>query len=193
MEKSKRYITLRKRIGKFVLLFSLLGCAYLLIELIFRAFQKSLVGVLPGISTMSLIGWTSLWMFFIGGLSALAVGFINQVNWVRKNLNVFLQCVLGAITILLVEFISGVFFNIWPFQLQLWDYSNLPLNILGQVSLQFGVYWFVMCPFAFWFDDFLRYHFYYNGSIYHVGKVYLQLLNPFAKPQFQTLLNKTGG
>ncbi len=58
-----------------------------------------------------------------------------------------------------VEFLSGYVLNI-KMGLNIWDYSNLPLNVMGQVSLLFSVFWFFLSIIAIWLDDYLRYKFY---------------------------------
>jgi uncharacterized membrane protein len=40
--------------------------------------------------------------------------------------------------------------------LGVWDYSGLPLNVLGQISLLYSVLWMPLVVFAVWLDDFLR-------------------------------------
>lgn len=58
-----------------------------------------------------------------------------------------------------LEFITGVIVNIW-LKLGVWDYSGLPLNILGQVCLPFYFAWVGLSVVAIVFDDYLRYWFF---------------------------------
>jgi hypothetical protein len=84
--------------------------------------------------------------------------------------------VIGALTVLSVEFVSGVVCNIW-LKFGIWDYSTLPLNVLGQICLPFGIIWFFLCPFAFWFDDFARWCLYDEVTeLKPLWKVYLECL-----------------
>ncbi len=133
-----------------------------------------LVGEIRGIKYASLAGWTSLWMFFIGGCLGVALGLLNEVGVFKKNANIFFQSLIGTAMVLLLEYMAGVVLNIW-LDLSLWDYSDLPLNIDGQVSLLFAVYWFLLCPLVFWMDDLLRHVLYKKGKIYHIKDVYSQL------------------
>ena len=43
------------------------------------------------------------------------------------------------------------------FHARWWDYSNMPLNILGQICLPYMLLWFVLTPAAIITDDYLRY------------------------------------
>ena len=42
-----------------------------------------------------------------------------------------------------LELIAGVIFNILLRQ-DVWDYSNMPLNFLGQICLPFSAVWFIL-------------------------------------------------
>ena len=53
------------------------------------------------------------------------------------------HCLFGMITITSVEFIFGVIFNIilgW----NVWDYSNMYLNFMGQICPSFSAAWFLI-------------------------------------------------
>ena len=54
------------------------------------------------------------------------------------------------------RFKCGVIVNIW-LGWNIWDYSNTPFNILGQVCLPFALIWFVLAHAAIVLDDYLRY------------------------------------
>ncbi len=67
---------------------------------------------------------------------------------------------------------SGLFFNTLC-HLHLWDYSDLPINLLGQISLIYLPIWLMMVPFTFWFDDLIRFYLYilqYDGKSIAVCK-----------------------
>ena len=54
------------------------------------------------------------------------------------------KCILGSLIITSVEFTVGVIVNIilgW----NVWNYSDMPFNILGQICLPFTVLWFFLC------------------------------------------------
>jgi len=54
------------------------------------------------------------------------------------------QCILGSCLITGVEFLFGCVFN-KLLHWQVWDYSHLPLNVLGQICLPFTALWFFLC------------------------------------------------
>ena len=54
------------------------------------------------------------------------------------------QCLLGAALITSAELIVGVTVNIilgW----NVWDYSDIPLNFMGQICLPYSVLWYFLC------------------------------------------------
>ena len=68
-----------------------------------------------------------------------------------KNSKLYKKALLGALVITLIEFVFGVIFNI-ALKRKVWDYSDRPFNILGQVCPLFSVIWFLLSfifiPFA---------------------------------------------
>ena len=59
------------------------------------------------------------------------------------------------IIIVTIEFFSGCILNIW-LGLGVWNYSNMPYNILGQICLPFSIAWFFLSYIAIKLDDYLR-------------------------------------
>jgi len=154
---------------KLTILFFVMGILYLAVEVIWTA--------LTSFPTQGwrLVGATSIWMLFVGGFLGVILGRFNQVNWIRKNLNVFWQCFLGSLTITVIELVSGIILNM-ILGFNIWSYSGYFLNILGQVCLPMSICWFLFCPFIFWFDDILRYVLYREGNTYNLGSVYRDLI-----------------
>jgi uncharacterized membrane protein len=139
---------------KNLILFMIYGFIYLNLEIVFRAFRAPLVGVLSGISVWSLASWTTLWMFPIGALSGLILGSFNSNKVIKKWPN-FVRILLGAITIYAIELSTGGIVNIL-FGLNAWNYSTLPFNFLGQISLIYLPVWLIISPVTFWIDDMTR-------------------------------------
>ena len=127
--------------------------------------------------------------FFVFGLAAFLVGFINENNWVRRKVNVFFQSILATLTILAVELISGIILNI-VLKLDIWSYKGWFLNVLGQIAFWPAMLWFVSSPLVIWTDDTMRYYLNGEGSLYRLDKLYLSFLNPFAKPFFREPIRK---
>lgn len=68
----------------------------------------------------------------------------------------WIQDLIGTAIVLLLEFIFGCVLNLW-LDLAVWDYSNMPLNIFGQVCLPFTLIWYALVAVAIVLDDYLRY------------------------------------
>lgn len=116
-------------------LFLIGGAIYVLIELVYRGYSH----------------WT---MFLLGGLCFVLIGGVNE--YIPWEMPLWLQAGIGAVIITALEFICGCIVNLalgW----NVWDYSNTPLNILGQVCLPFAIIWFVIAHFGIVLDDYLRY------------------------------------
>lgn len=95
--------------------------------------------------------WT---MFLVGGLCFIFCGIINEYfDWDMLIWKQMLICTFG---ITIIEFISGCVINL-KLGLNVWDYSNQPFNIKGQVCLLFSVFWFILSLVAIVIDDYLRY------------------------------------
>ena len=93
--------------------------------------------------TMTLLGGACL-----VGLYALASAWAARPLW--------LQALAGAAGITAAELAVGLVVNLglgW----QVWDYSDLPWNILGQVSLKYSALWLPVSLAGIVLDDCLRY------------------------------------
>lgn len=91
-------------------------------------------------------GFTHWTMTLTGGL---ILTILYEMFTHLKNVPLWQKCILGSLIITAVEFTVGVTVNIilgW----NVWNYSDMPLNILGQICLPFTVLWFFLCiPAAF--------------------------------------------
>lgn len=121
---------------KYLFLFILGGSSYVGIELLYR-------------------GYSHISMFVVGGCCFLFIGLINEIlSWETP---IELQILYGLIFTLFIEFISGCILNLW-LKLDIWDYSNLPFNILGQISLLFAILWIPIILVGILLDDYIRYY-----------------------------------
>lgn len=85
-------------------------------------------------------GYTHWTMCLTGGIVLAVIYTLSN----RPATTLVRTCFLGTGIITLIEFAVGVFDNLimgW----QVWDYSDQPLNILGQVCPLFSLLWFVLC------------------------------------------------
>lgn len=126
--------------------------------------------VLEGLWRIPKGGYANIVMLPIGGLCGITVGSINQIPRFFK-LPVIVQSLIGAGMVLVVELAAGLILNVW-LGLGIWNYSNLPGNILGQICLPFAFLWLLIMPFAIWLEDTLRWGFGWNGKWYSLGSIY---------------------
>lgn len=85
-------------------------------------------------------GYTHWTMSVTGGTVLAILYAINS----RQTMTLIKSCFIGAFIITGIEFIVGIFDNIimgW----NVWDYSSMPLNLLGQICLPFSAAWFLLC------------------------------------------------
>ena len=111
------------------------GSVYVLLELVLRGRSH----------------WT---MFLLGGLCFVLIGLINEV--IPWETPLLLQGVIGSAIVTALEFATGCIVNLW-LGWGVWDYSNLPFNLLGQICLPFSLLWVVVSIAAVVLDDWLRY------------------------------------
>ena len=104
----------------YTLLFLLGGNAYCAIELLYRA-------------------RTHYSMFFCAGMAVIVLYYIYAQH---RAINPLLFALIAAAVITTLEFIFGVVINML-LKMNVWDYSGVPLNILGQICLPFTAIWFV--------------------------------------------------
>ena len=86
-------------------------------------------------------GYTHWSMGILGGIC-----FILMYQFERrfKKLNMLIKAVILAIIITMFELLTGIIVNL-IFELNVWDYSDLKYNFMGQISLIYSVFWFVLC------------------------------------------------
>ena len=103
-------------------LFAVGGGGYYLMEVICRGYSH----------------WS---MAICGGTCLLAIFHTNRR---MSDKRLFTRAAVGAGIITAVEFICGCIVNLalgW----RVWDYSHLPMNLLGQICFPFSLLWFGLC------------------------------------------------
>lgn len=127
-----------KQFLKYALLTIFGGLNYVLIEIIWR-------------------GYSHPSMFILGGLSFLIVGLLNEIfSW---KIPIEIQSICGGAIITIMELIVGIILNI-ILKLNVWNYSLMPLNFLGQICLPFSLLWIVLSFLIIIIDDWIRYKFF---------------------------------
>ena len=129
-----------KAILKAIILMAVGGMLYALFEIGFRGYTH----------------WT---MIIVGGLCFYLIGLINEI--IPWRMKIWKQCLIGSLVVTAVEFVSGCIINLW-LGWGVWDYSDMPFNILGQVCLPFSVLWVLLSALAIILDDYLRYWLYHE-------------------------------
>lgn len=105
-----------------ILVFALGGSAYGLMEILFRGHTH----------------WT---MVITGGACVLTLYLLE--GWLL-GMPLIIAALVGAVIITFYEFCVGMIVNVrlgW----QVWDYSALPGNIMGQICPIFTLAWFFLC------------------------------------------------
>ncbi len=105
-----------------IAVFVLGGCAYGLMEILYRGYTH----------------WT---MLVTGGACVLTLFYLRE--WLLAQ-PLILGALAGAVIITIYELSVGILVNLklgW----QVWDYSAQPGNVLGQICPAFTAIWFVVC------------------------------------------------
>lgn len=123
-----------KELMKLFILFCIGGVVYMLMEIGWR-------------------GYTHWSMGIVGGLCFIAIGGLN--DYLDENMSVWYQGAAGALTVTFFEFCSGVLVNL-VLKWDVWDYSHMPFNFMGQICLPFSIAWFFVSLFGIVLDDKLR-------------------------------------
>ena len=110
-----------KKVRFYLFCFIVGGVLYPLIELIYR-------------------GRTHFSMGILGGICLCAIYFVHDVLGKGRLIP---KAFLSAVLITQLEFICGVIVNLW-LGLSVWDYSDRPLKLAGQICPLFTFFWFLL-------------------------------------------------
>lgn len=125
---------------EYSILFLIGGITYYFIEILYR-------------------GFSHFSMIIVGGICFISIGSINEFS--KREIPLLLQMILSVLIIDTIELISGIIIN-KVLGLNVWDYSYMKYNFLGQISLRSSIAWFFLSLFAIYIDDLIRYKF-FNG------------------------------
>lgn len=130
-----------KKFMKYATLFLVGGVLYYSLEVLFR-------------------GYSFYAMAVCGGLCFIVCGVINEKS---RCMPLIFQQIIAASGVTAIEFFFGLILNVW-LGLDMWDYSNMPGNILGQICPQFTLLWFFLSAVGIVLDDFIRWKFFGEGK-----------------------------
>lgn len=119
---------------KYFILFQIGGCLYYYIEVINR-------------------GWSHWSMYALGGLCFLFCSVQNKIPWWDDKL--YKQVLRCTLFVAVGEFITGCIVNLWK-GWEVWDYSHVPLNLLGQVCLTMTFFFAGLCLIGIGLDLLIR-------------------------------------
>ena len=112
-----------KKVSEYLFLWALGGTVYYSLEMVFRGFSH----------------WT---MFVLGGICLVFFTVQGQMlHWEDPMWRQILRCTIFVVS---AEFITGIIVNKW-FQLAIWDYSTMPLQLFGQICLPFAILFSGLC------------------------------------------------
>lgn len=121
-----------KKTSQNIFLFLIGGISYHIIEILWR-------------------GYSYFSMFVLGGLCFVVIGFIRQYFSLQEK-NIFIQLIISSAIITILELIFGLILNV-KFKLDIWDYSSLRFNFIGQISLLYTALWiFLSIPLIISYD-----------------------------------------
>lgn len=133
-------------------------------EDLFMKLSQGFFAFLMGYFIYSLIeiinrGYTHWTMALTGGAALTILYYINS----RKTMTLIKSCILGSVIITLIELLVGIFANIimgW----NVWDYSDVPMNLLGQICIPFSALWFFLCIPAYYLCHAIRKKFTFSNT-----------------------------
>lgn len=114
------------------------GSTYCALEVIWRGYSH----------------WT---MLVLAAVVFIIVGLLNEVwSW---QTSLALQVAAGTALATALEFITGCIVNLW-LGWDVWDYSDMPGNLMGQICPQYIALWLPLTLVAILLDDYIRWRFF---------------------------------
>lgn len=119
-----------------------------------KYFTVFIVGALTyGLIEISVRGFSHITMGILGGISMAVMHILNDER--REGMSFSMQIGISALFITAIEFLAGEILNVL-LKMNIWDYSDMPLNFDGQICLPFVVFWILLSVVGTVTDDFLR-------------------------------------
>lgn len=119
---------------KYLFLFWFGGATYVALEVLWRGYSH----------------WT---MLLLAGVLFIIIGLLNEIwSW---NLKFRYQVLISTAIATTLELFTGLIVNVclgW----NVWDYSDVPFNFLGQICLPYTFLWVALSTVAIILDDALR-------------------------------------
>lgn len=81
------------------------------------------------------------------------------INQTFDKMGLIFQMFLSSLVITELEFLTGYIVNI-KMGLSVWDYSDMPLNVAGQICLPYSLLWMLLSIVIIYVDDEIRCRFF---------------------------------
>lgn len=131
---------------KYAFLFWFGGATYVALEVLWRGYSH----------------WT---MLLLAGVLFIIIGLLNEIwSW---NLKFRYQVLISTAIATILELFTGLIVNVclgW----NVWDYSNVPFNFLGQICLPYTFLWIILSAVAIILDDVIRWKFFDEEKPHYV-------------------------
>lgn len=98
-------------------------------------------GLFYGLTEVCYRGYTHWSMVLTGGAIAATFYLLTPI---LLRVNLFAAAIIGTLIVTIYEFAVGAVVNLW-LGWDVWDYSALPGNLLGQICPKYSLYWFFLC------------------------------------------------
>lgn len=98
-------------------------------------------------------GYSHWTMAVVGGMCFVLMGLLSEYN--KWNMPLIGLMGISSLIVTTIELGAGVILNLW-LNLNIWDYSDLPFNFLGQICLPFTIIWFFLSLPAIILNKYLR-------------------------------------
>ncbi len=115
-----------RKLSQYLFLWTLGGSIYYTLEMIFRGFSH----------------WS---MFGLGGICFLFMYLQGKVTEWKDSIGI--QVLRSTIFVICGEFITGIIVNKW-LHWEVWDYSDQPLQLFGQICFPFAMLFSILCAFG---------------------------------------------
>ena len=110
------------KVAEYSVIYALGSLGYCIIEILWRGYSHWSMGILGAVCFLE----------------------IFRIHRLFNSLPTVAKALMGSCAITALELVAGLILNLW-LELRIWDYSNMPLHLLGQICLPFSVMWFFLC------------------------------------------------
>lgn len=123
---------------KYLFLFWFGGSTYVALEVIWRGYSH----------------WT---MLILAGILFIVADLLNEIwSW---DFSLRLQVLIATCIATVSELLTGLIVNVY-LGWNIWDYSNVPFNFLGQICLPYTFLWAILMTVAIILGDVIRWKFF---------------------------------